>query len=104
MVDKYGYPTKKELKTIIEWEINSNKDVCALIEHIRAMWQYADVGYFELKGKHVLHLRLSTGGWSGNEDIINALQKNYVFWLLYWQKSKRGGHYWFRISLKRGKQ
>jgi hypothetical protein len=40
-------------------------------------------------------MELKTGGWSGNEDIINALQQNVVFWTKYWRTSKRGGFYAF---------
>jgi len=38
---------------------------------------------------------LSTCGWSGNEDIINAMTENQVWWSLYWTSSVRGGHYVF---------
>lgn len=35
--------------------------------------------------------RFATGGWSGNEDIIDAMCKNLVPWALTWEKSERGG-------------
>jgi hypothetical protein len=41
-------------------------------------------------------LELHTGGWSGNEEIISVLQ-NSMFWVMYWQKSERGGHYYFEL-------
>jgi len=44
-----------------------------------------------------MKLELHTGGWSGNEDIIEALKKSY-FWIFYWEKSVKGGHYYFTIS------
>ena len=43
-------------------------------------------------------IELHTGGWSGNEDLIRALQKSY-FWS-FWRISKVGGHYYFKIPLK----
>lgn len=44
-------------------------------------------------------LEIHTGGWSENEDIIEALEDNqYYFWELFWWKSERGGHYWFEIK------
>ena len=42
-------------------------------------------------------LYLSTGGWSGNEDIMGALEGNDVFFGLYWVSSRRGGHYVFDV-------
>ena len=94
MPDYNGYPTEKELEIIRQW--NPAKDsVFDLLEHIRSCWNWADER-FVLTGKRVLKLYLSTGGWSGNEDIITALH-NTFFWFLFWIKSTRGGHYWFRI-------
>ena len=42
-------------------------------------------------------LKLSTGGWSDNEEIINQLSET-MFWVMYWQTSRRGGHYTFGID------
>lgn len=41
-------------------------------------------------------LILITGGWSENEEIINIIS-NTMFWFLWWQESKRGGYYRFKI-------
>ncbi len=45
---------------------------------------------------------LHTGGWSGNESLIAALEKSSkgMFWYMCWVMSKRGGHYWFEIPQK----
>lgn len=91
------YPREEGLKTIREWDF-SVKPIAGLLEYIRQLWKYDD--RFILTGKRVLRLYLSTGGWSGNEDIIIALKQNFVFWSLCWQKSTIGGHYWFRIEPK----
>lgn len=49
---------------------------------------------FILKGTK---LTLHTWGWSGNEDLLNALIENQLFWGLYWESSTIGGHYIFKL-------
>jgi len=45
---------------------------------------------------------LHTGGWSGNEEIIRAMQDNRVWWGMFWESSRRGGHYEFCDLHSRG--
>lgn len=81
------------MKKIREWDVvrNGYND---LIQLIQDNWKYEEFGYFTLKGKT---LELHTGGWSGNEDIIDALKKT-DFWIAYWIKTERGGHYYFELK------
>ena len=81
------YPTKKQLKVIKNWDAT---DFDGLMEYLKSVWHWPE--YVTQVGKEY---HLSTGGWSGNEDIIYALSKNYMFWALYWSHSRRGGHYVF---------
>lgn len=37
-------------------------------------------------------LRIATGGWSENEEIVMAMQKN-VLWHFFWKASLSGGLY-----------
>lgn len=90
-MDKNGYPDKSELKTIREWDWH---DFVGLMGYIEDVLKYAGYGYFYRGRKYY---RLSTGGWSGNESIIAALQENVMFWNCYWESSKRGGHYVFQV-------
>jgi len=94
--DKDGYPTKYTLNTITKWPIHNRTSCKELLEFVHKAWYFPS--YFDVKGNTY---RISTIGWSGNEDIIQALQKNYIFWSLCWQSSRRGGHYVFRITLKK---
>lgn len=44
----------------------------------------------------VNEVRISTGGWSGNEEIIGHLKRSF-FWFRYWETSRRGGHFTFHV-------
>ena len=88
LLDAEGYPTEETLMAIRRWDPN---DFYGLINFIRPIW-WASFGWRE-KGAYLM---ISTGGWSGNEDIVIALQSNRIWWTLYWELSKRGGHYIFK--------
>jgi hypothetical protein len=89
---KDGYPEEDELKTIETWDI---KDPFGLIEFIESITWTPD-WCIVVKGKRVKHFEFHTAGWSENEEIIEALQKT-MFWTLYWVKTHRGGHYYFKV-------
>ena len=95
-MDKDGYPTEEELEKIRKWDI-IEQPIVDLVSYVESLWWAPDWG-FKLSGKRILRLELHTGGWSGNENIIAALRKNWMFWSLCWLKSTRGGHYWFKIE------
>ena len=91
------YPTESELKKIRNWE----GDLLDLAHYVISLWSYPDRAKLykgkDFFGKSIKKLYLSTGGWSGNEGIMGALQRNFMFWSLCWVQSKRGGHYWFEF-------
>jgi hypothetical protein len=62
-----------------------------LIEYLQEIWHWDD--YVVWKDNI---LELHTGGWSGNEEIVQVLEETF-FWYFYWQKSERGGHYYFEV-------
>jgi len=84
---------EEELKIIAEWDCCKN-GFMPLVEYIRTIWWGAD-SQMKLTGKK---LELHTGGWSGNEEIIQALKQNFVFWTACWYKHVTGGHYYFKIK------
>lgn len=47
-------------------------------------------------GKWVRRWEISTGGWSGNEDVIATLEGTW-WWTICWVSSRRGGHYVFEV-------
>jgi len=92
-MDKNGYPDEHNLRVIRTWPKEAGYE--DLMEYIAPTWQYADMGYFSREGNIY---KLSTGGWSGNEDIIQALRDNLIFWGCCWLSSQRGGHYKFEVN------
>jgi uncharacterized phage protein (TIGR01671 family) len=104
-LDEDGYPTDLAL-TLIKEANPFEKNPHDLMDFVKGLWQYTDWGWSEKKkknydGKKAILYSISTGGWSGNEDIISALKNNKnFFWTLYWQESRVGGHYKFLIPKK----
>jgi len=101
-LDDDGYPSDAALAHIEKWE----GPLLELFALVRSIWQYADIGYwseedapadFPRKGT-VRRFLVSTGGWSGNESIIRAMQKNRYVWHFSWVQSRRGGHYIFEVA------
>ena len=82
------YPTNEQLKTISEWECVTYEKSVALAEYIVNLWHFDD--WATLTGKKIKTLRLATGGWSGNESIQHAINKNLLF-NRHWEYSKKGG-------------
>lgn len=93
------YATDEELQKIVEW--GYEKGFVPLMEFVQSLWQYEDYFTKEPSGddKVEAFYRVSTGGWSGHEDIIEALQKNHMFWTTCWVYSRRGGHYQFEVPI-----
>ena len=98
-IDEDGYPTEKALEAIEKWHWD---DILGWFKFIEGLWAYHDFGWREKyephdwdKDKIVHRYHFSTAGWSGNESIIRAMQKNEMMWHLNWVQSRRGGHYIF---------
>ena len=91
------YPTEEQLKIIREWPLFGQEyadpdKFTALMAYIRPLWYAAEMGYWQ---EHDGVYEISTAGWSGNESIIEALEANEAFWMLYFCRMDRGGHYVF---------
>lgn len=93
MLDQYGYPTEETfglIKNYDDWN-----DPYKMVDFLKSIWHWPD--YLTHRGRTLV---LHTGGWSGNESIIQILMET-MWWNLYWQKSTRGGHYWFKLPPRR---
>ena len=96
-----GYPTDDALQIIRIWHWSDPK---GWFSFIKSIWYMYSWGWHEGEAEHeynkddkVWRLSISTGGWSGNESIIQAMQDNIMMWHLNWVSSRRGGHYVFEL-------
>ena len=86
------YPTDGDLDEISGWTGTWK----ALWEYVVARWHWPDWGVKEDFGADPYKLELHTGGWSGNESIMYALEHSRCqFYGQALATYKRGGHYWF---------
>lgn len=85
--DAGGYPTETTLEAIRKWPY---VDFKGLIRFVTEAWDTAGAVYSDEE-----YLTLATGGWSGNESIVDALRVNDMFWVLCWVSSYRGGRHEF---------
>lgn len=97
-----GYPTDVELDRIKGWDGITQADGIALMDYVRARWQYAKIGYWtEIEDRDGSRFyEIHTGGWSGNEDLASALQDS-LLGLMALQSYHRGGHYLFMFKAMR---
>ncbi len=97
MLDEYGYPTEEALEKIKEWP---DDDMPGLIGFVKELWWMPDWGWHEKNEDDHIHYLISTGGWSGNEDLIGAMGSNQMFWLFCWYSSRVGGHFQFKVKVR----
>ncbi len=100
MIDN-DYPSEETLERIKNWPQQLDT-FAALLEEVKAAWWMPSWGWHEedaldMLDRPIRRYSISTGGWSGNESLIGALQDNHMFWGLCWVQSRRGGHYIFEI-------
>ena len=104
--DREGYPTEETLQALREWPMET---AAAGLDFLSACWKD---GYMAESGlaKDVLPpaeieticadddervLRLPTGGWSGNEDAVNAFMESLAATMT-WCLHARGGLWIFK--------
>lgn len=88
-LDGDGYPTDATLTRIAAWPYT---DMKGLAEYVRHLWHWPT--YARKRGNRYI---FATGGWSGNEALIGALEQNLMFWAMSWESSQRGGRYVFEV-------
>lgn len=100
-LDSDGYPSDQALDKIASWDYNDPK---GWFEFIRELWHLRSWGWTEGYFKDSIYdpekytYHISTAGWSGNEDIIRAMQTHPILWDNAWLETRRGGHYVFELN------
>jgi len=103
LLDSGGYPTKEWLAFLKSYQPDESLPIEYFIENVLADgWWAASWGFtFHRKYKGIRKLELHTGGWSGNEEIIDIIKSN--MWLTHFSmryiKWTVGGHYYFRVTV-----
>lgn len=104
LLDEEGYPTDHALDLIEKWYWTDER---GWFDFIKELWYLRSWGWDEASvpndynpNKVVQQYRISTAGWSGNESIIRAMEKNSMLWHFTWVQSRRGGHYIFELRME----
>ena len=104
--DDNGYPSDAELETIKTWPIAREEDVTAALAYVQERWIWPPP-YFTRESRRfrewksgplVRRYLVSTGGWSGHESLLAAMEENWMLWTMTWYSVRRGGHYEFRVK------
>jgi hypothetical protein len=95
--DVDGYPTDDTIQALEAWPY---QDIRGALDFVAAAWHWPDFATHDLSAHEagVLRadpgerfLRLATGGWSGNESLIAALETNRMIHAMSWRLSAVGG-------------
>ena len=90
------YPTDEEVAQVKQWEFTTPESFVEFMAFVKSIGNYWPTDSFgwQQDGRK---FSVSTGGWSGNEEILGAMQENWTFWAVCWKKHERGGHYEFEL-------
>lgn len=99
--DADGYPTEETLTAIEKWPVVRHQaELIDLMDFVHRAWRYDDA-WEEEDIEEYREYTISTYGWSGNESLISALEANMMFSIIAPWSWRRGGHYVYRIPLKK---
>ncbi|OGS70778.1 MAG: hypothetical protein A3F91_09705 [Flavobacteria bacterium RIFCSPLOWO2_12_FULL_35_11] len=96
--DGDGDITDNTFYTIKEW--NHLKGWGVFIEFVKECYDL-NYGKINTTDDEIIFI---TGGWSCNERVIQAIQKNHLFMGLFWEASYKGGKMVFRLPKCENKQ
>lgn len=88
-LDSDGYPTNEALKKLSSW---TRLDMEGALDFAKELWCWPD---YVMKEDN--EYSFMTGGHSGNEAIISALNKNVSLHATCWMRSERGGKHVYKV-------
>ena len=94
-----GYPTEAALAAIHTFTGSAKELVEVLYQGMRA-YGVVTIEPKDDDRREIVEVYIATGGWSGNESIVSALQRSF-FWFAYWEQTRRGGAFWFHVPVDR---
>ena len=105
--DANGYPTEETLAIIRAWSISAIADFATVMDFAGRVWSYPDRWECiesevdaDWPGANPQRIyRFSTGGWSGNESIVSAIEANEIVQMVGAWSWRRGGHYEYRFPV-----
>lgn len=92
LFDEDEYPSDYALDVVSHF----HGTPCQLVELIAHLWRWKDLVQVRAPWRGEIEVSLVTGGWSGNESVIRALDGT-VFGLRWWETTKRGGLYVYKV-------
>lgn len=100
--DADGYPTDHTLQMITDWSYN---DLGGMLRFAELCFDKHYGSWKSITMANLSHdapfasqcLRVRTGGWSGNESVVDAMMLNRAFAASHWEMSARGGLYIFSL-------
>jgi len=99
LIDEHGYPTEEWLEFIRTYKPTEEfpvRDFVALLHD--GLWTPSWCYVLRRRRLGVRKLELHTGGWSGNEEVVQAILANFMLrHTLGYHTWHRGGHYYFRF-------
>jgi len=97
MLDENCYPDERDLERIKSYSLMEGS-IEELLQLIVDNSNYSGAGPCQSTVRRGQYFEYHTFGWSGNEDVIDAVRSNFMFWALAWVCSYRGGHYYFDLT------
>jgi hypothetical protein len=99
LIDEDGYPTEEALDHLKTFH-GTGAEVVAYIRSLMNNGASMREDFVDGYGRNRQRPILVTGGWSGCEQVVSALQET-IFYLAGWESSFRGGKHTFTFDAEK---